>query len=264
MTLLALAGLCAAMTAGAAPKTLTPDEVTAKVEVIEKLNAPLPGALTFTDWRGRRVTLESLLHRERPVILSLVYYRCPSLCQLVLSGLVTGLRGTGLRLGEDYDLVTLSIDPSETPAMASERRRGHLQALGVPDAGEAWSYLTGDEAQIRALADAVGFSYAYDASLGQFAHAATLFVVTGDGRLSRYLYGVRFAPRDLKLALVEAGEGRVGTAFDRFLLTCYQFDPASKRYALVVRGVIQGGGLLVFLALGGLLTVLWRRERVRA
>ena len=139
-----------------------------------------------------------------------------------------------------------------------------MQALGYPETSEGWTYLTGEEPQIRALADAVGFSYAYDASLGQFAHAAALFVLTPGGRISRYLYGMRFAPRDVKLALVEASQGKVGTAFDRFLLTCYQYDAASKRYALVVRTVIQGGGTLVFLALATMLAVLWRRELRRA
>ncbi len=249
--------LCAALAAQGRP---TPEEVAAKVQVVERLNEPLPRALAFTDSRGRPVTLGQLVVSDKPVILSLVYFRCPSLCPLMLSGLVTGLRESGLSLGEDYELVTVSVDPGETAELGAQRRRGHLQALGYPDSVEGWRTLTGGEAEIRALAEAVGFSYAYDADLGQFAHAAVSFVVTPDGRLSRYLYGVRFPPRDLRLALVEAAGGKVGTAFDRFLLTCYQYDPASKRYQLVVRGVIQGGGLLVFAALGAALAVLWRRE----
>ncbi|MGQ0506480.1 MAG: SCO family protein [Myxococcaceae bacterium] len=268
MTLLPL--LSATLTLATGPSTPasgdarpTPAEISAQVDVVEKLNEPVPEQLTFTDWKGRTVAVRDLLHHDKPVLVSLVYYRCPSLCQLLQSGLVTGLGGTGLKLGRDYDLVTLSIDPNETGEMATERRRGHMQALGVPDATEHWTFLTGTEANIRTLADGLGFQYAYDQDLGQFAHAATVFVLTPEGRISRYLYGMRFPSRDLKLALVEAAGGRVGTAFDRFLLTCYQYDAASKRYAFIVKSVIQGGGFLVFVALGALLVTLWRRELKR-
>lgn len=237
-----------------------PAQISAQVEVVERLGEPLPLELELTDSDGRRVRLGDLLGGERPVVLSLVYYRCETLCGLMLSGLANALRQTGLTPGEDYAAISVSIDPSEGPALAAERQRGYLQALGAPERPAAWGFLTGEEAAIRTLADAVGFRFAYDGDLRQFAHAAVVMVLTPEGKLSRYVYGVRYPPRDLKLALIEAAGGRVGTAFERFLLTCYRYEPASRRYELYIRGVIQGGGMLVFFAVAGLLAVLWRRE----
>lgn len=238
------------MTAGATPEG---------VDVVEKLGGPVPLDLPFTDWRGRPVRLGEVTS-GKPTVLVLAYYRCPTLCNLVLAGTARALRQTGLDLGQDYRAVTVSIDPSEGPKEASERRRGFLQALGRSDQSEDWAFLTGQEADIRALAEAVGFRYRYDAELKQFAHAAVALVLTPDGRVSRYWYGLSYPPRDLRLSLVEASGGRVGTALDRVLLTCFQYDPATRRYGWVVTAIIKGGGLLVFGALAVFLAVLWRRE----
>lgn len=234
-----------------------------QVGVTERLNEPIPRELSFVDSTGRPVRLGELLGGDKPVVLTLVYYRCPMLCNLVLSGLTRSLGEARMRLGEDFRAITVSIDPEETPAMAAEKKRGHLQSLGVPADSPDWPFLTGTPPAIKALAEAVGFRYSYDAQLKQYAHAAVMFVLTPEGRLSRYLYGMETPPRDLRWSLVEASGGRVGTSFDRVLLTCYQYDPATRRYGFFVKGFLRTGGLLVFTALATLLGVLWRRELKR-
>jgi len=238
------------MTAGTRPEG---------VDVQEKLGERIPGDLAFTDWKGRRVRFGDLLG-GKPAVLVLAYYRCPALCNLVLSGTARAFSRTGLQMGEDYRAVTVSIDPTETPADAAERRRGYLQTMGRSDQGEDWPFLVGDEKNIRALADAVGFRYRYDEELKVYAHAAVTTVLAPDGKVSRYWYGLEYPPRDLRLSLVEAAGGKVGTTLDRVLLTCFQYDPAARRYGWVVNGIVKGGSLVVAFALAGLLGALWRRE----
>ncbi|BDG10523.1 SCO family protein [Anaeromyxobacter paludicola] len=237
----------------------TPD-ILRGVEVEERLGASVPLDARFVAADGRPLRLGDLLGRGRPVILTLVYYNCPMLCGLVLGGQARAMRQTGLELGKDFDAVTVSFDPREGPALAAERQSGYLQATGKPDARASWAFLTGQEPDIRVLADAVGFHYKYDAATKQFAHAAAIFVLTPEGKVSRYLYGIDFPPRDLRLALVEAGGGRVGTSFDKVLLTCYRYDATGRRYTPYVFGFIRAGGLLVFAALATTLAVFWRRE----
>jgi protein SCO1/2 len=235
------------------------------VDIVERLNEPVPRGLRFVDSSGRKVTFGQLL-RGKPVILGLVYYRCPVLCNLLLGGLARALGALDWKLGRDYDVVTVSLDPSEPSSLAAEKRGGFLQALGQPDA-DGWSFLTGKVDDIDTLSDAVGMRYQYVAKQRQFAHAAALFVLTADGRVSRYLYGVEFPPKQLKLALFEAAGGRVGTSFERVLLRCYRYDPQSKRYELFITRYFRAGGVVLMLAVGGLLAGLWRRElrqKVRA
>jgi protein SCO1 len=230
------------------------------VQIEEKLGAKLPLGAVFTNQDGAPVRLGDLLPGKRPVLVALVYYNCPMLCGLVLTGMARGMRETGLELGKDFDAVTLSFDPRDTAKLASERQRGYLQAFGKPEAKRAWTFLTGQEPQIRAVTDAVGFRYAYDERTKQYAHAAALFVLTPDGRVSRYLYGIEFPARDLRLALVEAGTGRVGTSFDRLLLTCYRYDPATRRYEPYALGFLRVSMLGVLGGLAVMLGVFWRRE----
>lgn len=233
------------------------------VQVTERIGELVPEDGIFQDSSGLPVQLKQWLHRGQPLLLSLNYYRCPMLCSLILSGMVNGLKGTGLKLGRDYFAFTISIDPQETSDLAAEKKRGYLQALGETSADVAWAFTTGKAPQIRALADAIGFGYAYDESTEQYAHPAVIAVLTPDGKISRYLYGIEFPPRDLKLALVEASGGKVGTSFDRFLLSCFKYDPALRRYGVYVAGILKGGALLVFAILAALLAVLWRRELKR-
>jgi protein SCO1 len=230
------------------------------VDIEEKLGAKLPLDARFTTQDGATARFGDLLPGKRPLLVALVYYNCPMLCGLVLTGMARGMRETGLELGKDFDAVTLSFDPRDTTKLAAERQRGYLQAFGKPEAKRAWTFLTGQEADIRAVADAVGFRYAYDERTKQYAHAAALFVLTPDGRVSRYLYGVEFPARDVRLAVVEAGEGRVGTSFDRLLLTCYRYDPATRRYEPYALGFVRVAMLGVLGGLTVMLGIFWRRE----
>ncbi len=230
------------------------------VDVLERLGDPVPEGGRFVDSEGQPFRLADVLHRGKPVVLNLVYYRCPALCSLVLSGLTRSLRNLDLKLGEDYRVVTISIDPTETSAAAAESKRGHLQALGADPTTPNWTFATGNDDDIHALAGALGFQYTYDEASQQYAHAAAIFVLSPDGKISRYLYGIDFPSRDMKMALVEAGKGKVGTALDRVLLTCFKYDATSRRFEPYVLGFIRIGASLVFVALATLLTVLWTQE----
>ncbi len=230
------------------------------VEIRERLGEKVPLDATFTGPDGKPVRLADLFARGKPVVLSLVYYDCPMLCGLLLSGEARSLREMGLELGRDYEAVTISFAPRETSQQAAERQRGYLQAIGRPGAAADWPFLTGEEPEIRKVTEAVGFGYAYDARTRQYAHPAAIFVLGPDGKVSRYLYGIDFPPRDLRLAVVEAGQGRVGTSFDKLLLTCYRYDPSSRRYEPYVMGFIRVAALSVLGALAVTLAVFWRRE----
>lgn len=230
------------------------------IEITEQIGDQIPLSLPFTSSAGSETRLAEFFGGDQPVVLILAYYRCPMLCNLVISGVVKGLRGSGLKLGRDYRAVTVSIDPSETFELAASRKAGHLQALGAPPDDPSWAFMVGSEVQIRALAKSVGFGYAYDEETKQYAHAAVVLVLTPRGTISRYLYGVEFSPRDMKLALVEAADGKVGTSLDRILLRCFKYNAALRKYDLYVWGILKGGALVVFGMLATLLAVLWRRE----
>ncbi|MFL5299391.1 MAG: SCO family protein [Anaeromyxobacteraceae bacterium] len=231
------------------------------VDIEEKLGAAVPLDGRFTAEDGAAVRLGDLVvKKDRPTVLALVYYNCPMLCGLVLKGLSRAMKESGLALGQDYDAVTLSFDPRDTVKLAAERQRGYLQAVGRPEAAPAWRFLVGAEPDIKAVTGSVGFRYAYDERTRQYAHAAALVVLTPDGRVSRYLYGIEYPAKDLRLAVVEAAQGRVGTSFDRLLLTCYRYDPASRTYQPYVLGFVRITMLGVLGALAIMLGVFWRRE----
>ncbi len=242
-----------------------PPPVLEDVRIEEKLGQKVPLELSFVDGDGAPFAFRSAFDGKKPVVLALVYYDCPMLCGLVLSGMAKAMRENGLVLGKDFEAVTISFDPDEKPAQAAARRRGYLQSIGLPDAGRTWPFLVGTAQASRALADAVGFHYAKDAATGQWAHMAAIFVLAPDGTVSRYLYGIDYPPKDLRLALVEAAGGRVGTSFDRFLLTCYRYDPASRKYEPYAMGIMRAGGALTLLAIVALIgTLVWRERKSKA
>lgn len=235
-------------------------EALRNVEIVEQLGGRLPLEATFRDQDGRTVALGELLAGDQPVVMALVYYECPMLCGLVLGGLARGMRQTGLELGKDFRALSVSFDPREKPGLALVRQTAWLQSMGRPEATAGWRFLTGEEPQIRKVTEAVGFKYAYDQATRQYAHAAAIVVLAPGGKVSRYLYGVEYPGRDLRLALVEAGQGRVGTSFDKFLLTCYRYDPATRRYVPYAMGFVKAGAVLVAVVLASALAVFWRRE----
>jgi protein SCO1/2 len=263
-----LVGLAAR--AGAAPRAaLAPPAAAAAVDVEEKLGARVPLDLAFTAPDGRRVRLGDLLDGRRPVALVLAYYRCPMLCDLVLAKLSRTLHELGWAPGREYLGLTVSIDPADKPAAARLKQTAVLQAIGQtgPAAAAGWPFLVGDERSVRALADGVGFSYAYDPRSEQYAHPAVVMVLTPDGRVSRYLYGVDFRLLDVRLAMTEAAGGRVASGVEgmvtRALLTCFRYDPSARRYGFYVSSALKGGASLALLAVGAFVGVLWRRDRRR-
>jgi protein SCO1/2 len=223
----------------------------------------LLGSPAFKDETGATVPLSTYFNPKsgKPVVLVLAYYECPNLCTFVLNGLVEAMKGVEWIPGKDFEVVTLSINPKETPALAKAKKGSYLASYGKPEAAPGWHFLTGEEAQIRKLSNAVGFNYKWDPEEKQFAHSAAIYLLTPDGRISRYLYGIEFKPKDFKLALLEASNGKIGTVIDRILLFCYRYDPHTRKYSVYLTKVMQtagGGTVLIF---GGYLAVFWRKQR---
>jgi protein SCO1/2 len=231
-----------------------------KVGFEQKLGAQLPLDTVFRDETGAEIRLGSLLG-ERPAILALVYYECPMLCPLIMNGLTQSLKTLSFSPGEEFDVVALSFDPGEGPEQAAHSKTVHLQRYGRPESAAGWHFLTGSEESIRALTDAVGFSYAYDPQQDEYAHAAGLVVLTPDGRVARYFYGIEYPPRDLRFGLVEAAEGTIGSLVDQVLLYCYRYDPTTGTYSAVVMNIVRLGGLVTVCALAIFVLAAWRVER---
>jgi protein SCO1/2 len=242
----------------------TPLAALQDIDVIERLGDRVPSKLTFVDTAGKTVSLDDLTSQGKPVLVTLGYHRCPMLCSLVLDGLVKAMKESKLVLGKDLLAVDVSIDPTEDLELTKGTQKRVVDLTGVSGAANDvwpfWRSTNDGGAAARALADAVGFRYKYDEQSKQYAHEAVAFVVAPGGIIARYLYGVEHLPRDFRLAVVEAGDGRVGTSLDKVLLSCYKYDPVTRRYAPFVFGFMRIGAALVFFALAGLLTVLWRKE----
>ncbi len=235
----------------------------AGVGVTEHPDARLPLDRVFRDEEGREVRLRDFFDGRRPVILNLGYYACPMLCGLVANGMLDGMKRMDWSPGAEYRVVSLSIDPRENQTLAILKKQNYLKGLGRPSAAAGWSFLTGLEPDIRAVTDAVGFGYRWVEERREFAHAAVLVVCTPDGRVSRYLYGVQFDPQTLRLALVEASEGKIGSTIDQILLFCFHYDAREGRYAVAADRLMRAGGAVVVVALGGFLLALWRRDKRR-
>ena len=230
------------------------------VEFVQRLGETLPLDLRFKDEGGRDVALAEYFSR-RPVGLAFVYYEGPLLCSQVLNGITSALSALDESAGSDYEVVTVSFDPRDTPAAAAAKKKSYVDRYGRPASEQGFHFLTGSEASVRALADAAGFKYAWDDETQQFAHATGFVVATPDGTLSRYFFGIEYAPRDLKFALIESSAGRVGSLVDQVLLYCYHYDPKTGSYSFVAMKAIQLGGALTLLALAGFVVVAIRREQ---
>jgi protein SCO1/2 len=230
-----------------------------KVAFDQKLGAQIPLDLKFRDEYGNQIALGQYFH-QKPVILSLVYYQCPMLCTQVLNGMVSSFLPLSFSVGKEFDVVTVSFDPRETPEMAAAKKETYLKRYGRPSGYDGWHFLTGDKASIDALTEAVGFHYAFDPKLNQFAHASGIMVVTPEGKLAQYYYGIEYSPRDLRLGLIEASKNRIGTLADQVLLYCYHYDPSTGRYGAIAMRMVRLGGAATVLLLGGFIIAMWRRD----
>jgi protein SCO1 len=244
---------CAASALAEERKEPLPTEL-AGVGITEHLGAQIPMDLEFVNSDGKPIKLGDCFQPDKPAILTLVYYRCPMLCSLVLNGLLDGLRDVPLTAGVDFNIITVSFDPRETPQLAQLNKQNHVKEYGRPQAAKGWYFLTGKEKNIKQLAETVGFGYTFVESRQEYAHSAGIFLLMPDGRISRYLYGIKFDSPTLRLALTEAGKGKVGSTVDRILLSCFHFDAEAGKYSVAAFKVMQFGGVVTVLILGALLT----------
>lgn len=232
------------------------------VGIAQRLNQQVPLDLAFRDETGKTVHLRDYF--GKPVILTLVYYRCPMLCGEVLSGLTNSLKILKFDIGNQFNVVTVSFNPQETPQLAASTKAGYIQRYGRPGAAAGWHFLTGSQDSISALTQAVGFQYQYDPQSSQYAHATAIMVLTPEGRVAQYYYGVEYAPRDLRLGLVQASNHKIGTVVDSVLLYCYHYDPITGKYGAVITRVLKLSGVATILVIGGLVLVLFRRGTVHS
>jgi protein SCO1/2 len=224
----------------------------------QRLREQVPHDLTFRDEEGNAMRLGDLFG-EKPVILTFAYYDCPMLCPLVLEGLLRSLRAVSFTIGEQFTIVTVSIDPDEAPSLAAATKQRYVNAYDRPGAAAGWHFLTGDAAAIEPLTRTVGFRYAYDAAKDDYAHAAGIVILTPQGVVARYLFGIEFAPRDVRLGLIEAADHTIGSPIDQLLLRCYQYDPATGAYGLLTMKFLRLAGVFTVLGLGGLVITMLRR-----
>lgn len=231
------------------------------VGITEHPGDPIDLNLTFTDESGAAIPLKGFFDGNRPVVMTLAYYGCPNLCGLLLNGITDAFSDLSWTTGREFEYVNVSIDPTEKPELAAQKKENFLKTYDRTDAAKGWHFLVGDEASIRALAQQIGFAYYYDKDEKQYAHGSAAYVLTPDGKLSRYLFGVRFEPRDLRLAMVEASKGKIGNIVDHVLLYCYRYDPKSRKYSLIATRLLKIGAGITIVAIGAGILMLRRKSR---
>jgi protein SCO1 len=234
-----------------------------KIDVVEHLGESVPLDLEFTNDAGDTVRLGDYFHHGKPVILVLAYYTCPMLCTMVLNGVSDAVKALNWLPGKEFQILTVSIDPSETAELAAGKKARYLDNLGKKGVENGWRFFVGRESQSKALADAVGFKYYYDSEQKMYAHPAVVTILTEDGKISRYLYGLEYKPQDLRLALLEASQGKIGNTVDRIILYCYHYDASTKGYVAMAGRIMQLGGALTLVVLTAVVGTLWVRERQR-
>lgn len=254
------AALAIMLTAGAVRADQPLPQPLQQAGITEHLGIQVPADIRLTDADGTPVEFGSFFDGQRPIVLVMQYYECPMLCGMVMNAVNTALKALPWTVGREYQFVGVSVDPTEGPALAKAKQTAYADAFGRDS---RWNFLVGSQDEIRRLADSVGFGFQYDAVTKEYAHAAVITVLTPRGVVSRYLYGIDFKPRDVKLALVEAGEGKIGSVVDRLLLFCYHYDPSSRSYSLMAFRLMQAGGVGIMCALGGLFVRLRRDESKR-
>jgi len=233
------------------------------VGIDQKLDTQVPLNLTFRDEAGRTVPLSTYFQSKKPVILALVYYECPMLCTQILNDLESSLKAVSFNPGQDFEVVSVSFDPKDTSDIAASKKQLLLKRYGRPNTSNGWHFLVGDPPNIKTLTDAVGFHYKYDPATQQFAHASGIMILTPDGHLSRYFYGLEYAPRDIRLGLVEASQNKIGSPVDQILLFCYHYDPSTGKYGALVMRIVRVSGAGFVLVCGTFLWIVVRREKAR-
>jgi protein SCO1/2 len=245
------------------PANDKPPAILNGVGIAQNLNGQLPLSLTFTDDQGQQVPLGSYFGKK-PAILALVYYQCPMLCSEELNGLTGALQMVDEAPGKDFDVIVVSIDPTEGTDLAAAKKRSYVKRYGHPETASGWHFMTGTQANIDALTRAVGFGYVKipgpDGKLTQFAHASSIQIVTPEGKLAQYYMGVEYSPKDLRLGLAEASSNRIGSPVDNILTYCYHYDPQTNKHSLIVARVVQLGGLVTVCTLGGFMLVMFRKD----
>jgi protein SCO1/2 len=232
------------------------------VTIEQRLNSQLPLDAVFRDESGQTVPLAKYFNK-RPVVLALVYYECPMLCTQILNGIVRTAKNLTLMPGKDYDVVVISFDPNETPAMATAKKATYMKDFGHPETAGGWHFLTGATPSIDRVTNAVGFRYKWDPALKQYAHASAVYVLTPEGRLSKYFYGINYSATDMRFGLVQASHNKIGTAVDQVLLFCSHFDPHSGKYTLAIVSVLRLAGAVTLLLLGAYVVVMLRRDKTK-
>jgi protein SCO1/2 len=236
-----------------------PQDLVRQVNFEQKLDEQVPLDLSFVDSTGQQVRLGDYLG-QKPVILSLGYYECPMLCSLARHGLFESLKALDFSVGEEFELAIVSIDPRETPEIAEMKRQSSLMEYGRSRSGEGWNFLVGQEPSIQALAEAIGFHYAYDPKVDQYAHPSGIVILTPEGKIARYFYGIDYPARDLRLGLVEAADSKIGSPIDQLLLMCYHYDPVSGEYTLLIMNIIRAAGIFMVVIVAGFVYFLFKRD----
>lgn len=232
-----------------------------KIDVEEHLGQTIPLDLNFTDDHGKQVALADYFNKDKPVVLILGYYTCPMLCNLVMNGVSDVVKEIPWRPGHEFEIVSVSIDPTETDLVAAAKKKNYIESIGKQDIADGWMFLTGPKEMSEKLADAVGFKYFYNEENEQYAHPAVLVVLSPEGKITRYLYGIEFGERDFRLAITEASEGKIGSTIDKIILYCYHYDPQTGSYVLFAENLMRLGGLLTMLILAILVILLILHER---
>lgn len=230
------------------------------IGIDQHLNEQVPLDLQFKDEDGRTVALGDYFKKGRPVILTMVYYQCPMLCSEVLSGLNSAMQVMKFTAGNEYEVVTVSVDPRDTPEMAKAKKASYLKEYNRPGADEGWHFLTGNQENVAKLAKTVGWKYRWDPKMNQFIHAAGIMLVTPQGKLAQYYYGIEYSPKDLRLGLIEASQDKIGNLVDQVVLYCYHYDPKTGKYGAVVQNMLRIGGAATVLLLGGFIVLMFRRD----
>jgi protein SCO1/2 len=234
-----------------------------KIDVVEHLGESIPLNLEFTNDEGRSVLLEDYFNQGKPVLLTLAYYRCPMLCGLVLNGLTKGVSELDYLPGQQFQMITISINPEESHRLAAAKKKTHLEALNKPVKKSSWVFLTDSTGNTKKLANVLGFKYYYVEDRDEYAHPAVSFILTEDGKISRYLYGIEYKESDLRLSLLEASQGEIGTTLDRIILYCFHYDPDAGGYVIFAGNLMRIGGVITVLIIGSVLGVLWRKELLK-